>query len=90
MKRLLRAVTGVVLVVGTASAEPPASGKERTLLEQEFHLIDQPTPMANFSSNTNRPEAPVSLMSALTAARRWVLATAAGRLDVTLARPDVW
>jgi hypothetical protein len=90
MKRLLWALAGAVLAVGTASAEPPASGKERTLLEQEFHLVDQPTPKASPSGTTNRPEAPVSFVSAMSATRRWVIATAAGRLDVTLARPAVW
>ncbi len=90
MNRLLWAVAGVALAAGTAVAEPPASGKERTFIEQEFHLIDQPTPKATLFGTTCRPGASDSFVSAVGVAHRWVLASAAGRLDVTRSRPDVW
>jgi hypothetical protein len=90
MKRLLWAVTVAVLAAGTTWAEPPASGKERTFLEQEFYLLDQPSLKATPTGTPSRPGAPVSFVSAVGAARRWLLASAAGRLDVTRPRPDVW
>ncbi len=96
MKRLLRAVA--VCVVGFAvecvgevgAAEPPAGGKERTLLEQEFFESERPTPMAARRGETRPAGTPVSLASTVRFVRVWVLESAGGRLDVTRERRQVW
>lgn len=90
MKRLLWAVAGAALAAGTASAEPPPSGKERTFLEQEFHLTDRPSLKPSAPGTTSRPGVDFSLASAINTARHWVLESAAGRLDMSRTRPDVW
>jgi hypothetical protein len=98
MKRLLWAVAGVACLVGfggkgvtgAGAAEPPAGGKERTLLEQEFLEAERTTPTATGRGMTRTAATPVTFASTVRFVRVWVLESAGGRLDVTRGGRQVW
>ncbi|MCU0702547.1 MAG: hypothetical protein MUF18_00975 [Fimbriiglobus sp.] len=93
MNRLLWAVAGaVVFASGVHAAEPPAAGKERTLLEQEFFLPDQPmlksAPVGSPSRPTSRTPEGWSVWAEL---KGWMVSATVGQLGVCpTVRKDVW
>ena len=90
MNRLLGVVAGVVLGGVAGAGEPPA-GVERTYLEQEFHLPEQPRPVARGLVVPQRMPAPTGPMSLLVDVRHWLARTMAGQLGVCpLVRPELW
>lgn len=91
MNRLLWVVAAVALCGGLATAGEPPAGKERTLVEQEFFLPEQPRPSRTFSSVPNPTPAAAEPRSVMADVRGWLLRTAAGQLGVSpVLRADVW
>jgi len=89
MNRLLWVVAA--LGGGLALAGDPPAGKERTLVEQEFFLPEQPRPMRTFSSMPSRTPAPAEPQSFVADVRGWLTYAVAGQLGVSpVVRVEVW
>lgn len=91
MNRLLWVVAAVALSGGMVSAGEPPAGKERTLVEQEFFLPEQPRPARTFSSVSNRMPTPTEPRSFVADVRGWLIHTVAGQLGVSpVVQVEVW
>lgn len=91
MNRLLWVVAAVAMGGGVVSAGEPPAGKERTFVEQEFFLPEQPRPARTFSSVSNRMPTPTEPRSFVVDVTEWLIYTAAGQLGVSpVVRDEVW
>ncbi len=92
MNRLLWAVAGVVVLsAGANAADPPGAGKERTLLEQEFHLPERPGLSATALRAITGKPTQAEPRSVVGEVRGWLTWAAAGQLGGSpRVRIEVW